>query len=270
MTFVPVPNASDPSLSSQQQLQINFQQINSIFGENHKALFNCPLDDLGRHTGILLDKQASDPTILADEVALYSKLGTGGIPQLFFKPTTLGDPIQMTYQNTGQFNGSVNVTSFSGATATTVVVNTAGNSFVVGDIVIFDGLEGDAAANGNIQGTVTVAGNSFTINTGDATAINGSLTKGTVGRNVFNCVTYFPGPYVVLFGIIKNLTYDQVVTYSDYYPPNITFSEAPFIILNPTDCTTRTITTTSFIFRSSNPSPSVKTDVNYLIIGKTA
>ena len=267
MTYVPVPNSTDPSLSSQQQLQINFQQINAVFGDNHKALFNCPIGDLGRHTGLLLDKQASNPTILADEVALYSKLGTGGIPQLFFKPTTLGDPIQMTYQNTGQFNGSVNVTSFSGATATTVVVNTAGNSFVVGDVVIFDGLEGPAASNGTIQGTVTVVGNSFTINTAKETAINGLITKGTVGRNAFNCATYFPGPYIVLFGIIRNVKFGQTITYSDYYPSNITFSENPFIILNPEVIGVSNITTTSFVV---NPNGfNVSNDINYLIIGKT-
>lgn len=72
------------------------------------------------------------------------------------------------------------VTLFGGAAAgppSTVNVTAAGNTFQVGDTVYFLNLSGAGAANNLLSGTVTIAGNPFTIsNPGTGVFANGAVT----------------------------------------------------------------------------------------------
>lgn len=79
------------------------------------------------------------------------------------------------------------VTLFAGAAAgppSTVNVTSAGNTFQLGDTVYFVNLSGAGAANNLTIGTVTVAGNPFTISNPDANVFaNGIVTGMAVSPN---------------------------------------------------------------------------------------
>lgn len=286
MSFDPtIPNPGDLVLSSQVPLQNNFSEINNAFSENHIGFSNQNANLIGMHSGLVLD-ETSDPTTLSDEVALYTKIGTGGVAQAFFRPSSSGTPIQLTYQSTGTYNGSVNVTGFSGSAGTTnnytVQVITSSNSFVLGDVVNFSNLVGDAQDNINMEGTVTVSGSTFTIKLLSQTKpLNGSLTSGTVQRKYVNCQSFYPGPYIVLFGQASKIMQpvasgSTLFSYTDYYPSSISFSSPPFVFVIPVNGTSvfnelfvNTVTNTGFLISndfvvgSTNP-----TLFSYMIIGK--
>ena len=87
-----IPVGTDAMQLSCQQLRGNFTQIFNAFAENH-----LPLNDgnQGMHSQLELVQQSGDPTTGSDEVALYSKSGTGSQPQIFFMPASSGTPIQI-------------------------------------------------------------------------------------------------------------------------------------------------------------------------------
>ncbi len=90
-----IPNGTDPMQLSCPQLRTNFTQIFNAFGENHVQLTDLGDPTTGMHTQLELVRQGSDPATGSDEVALYSKTGVGGAPQVFFRPSSSGTPIQM-------------------------------------------------------------------------------------------------------------------------------------------------------------------------------
>lgn len=94
MSYYPsIPNASDPRAQSQSQILSNFQTINSVWAVNHTNLSGT--DPQGMHDVLTIRKQVSDPTTLASQIGLYTKL-VNNIPQLFYRPQLNGTPIQMT------------------------------------------------------------------------------------------------------------------------------------------------------------------------------
>src|SRR5580765_4992511 len=112
MSFIPtIPNAGDFILVSQKQLLTNFDEINDAYNVNHAPMQS---GDAGKHTALTM-AVSSDPTTGADEVALYTKSGTGNLPQIFFRPASNGTPIQLSYNGTQINNRAVNVTNFSSA-----------------------------------------------------------------------------------------------------------------------------------------------------------
>lgn len=91
-----IPNPGDPIDQSQPQLLANFGAMYSAMQVNHIAM---NLQDAGRHNQLLLTT-VGDPTTATDEIALYQKIGTSSVPQLFFRPASNATPIQLTYQTT--------------------------------------------------------------------------------------------------------------------------------------------------------------------------
>lgn len=93
-----IPNGTDAMQLSCPQLRSNFEQVYNAFAENHIPI-TTPNDIFsGMHTELQMTSQ-SDPTTLSNEVALYSKTGTGSQPQIFFRGLSSGNIIQLSYQN---------------------------------------------------------------------------------------------------------------------------------------------------------------------------
>jgi hypothetical protein len=89
-----IPNGTDAMQLSAAQLRSNFIQIYNAYAENHVPL-TTPNDLFsGMHTELEMKTQ-SDPSTLSDEVALYSKTGTGSQPQIFFRASSSGNVIQL-------------------------------------------------------------------------------------------------------------------------------------------------------------------------------
>lgn len=82
-------------LQSQSQLRSNFQQINSVFGENH-APFTGDKTTRGMHNELSLYQQAGDPTTAIDQVALYTK-AVASSSLTFYAPSSSQIPVQLTY-----------------------------------------------------------------------------------------------------------------------------------------------------------------------------
>lgn len=93
-----IPNGTDAMQLSCPQLRGNFEQIYNAFSENHVPITTANDIFSGMHTELQMTTQ-SDPATLIDEVALYSKTGTGGQPQIFFRGRSSGNIIQLSYQN---------------------------------------------------------------------------------------------------------------------------------------------------------------------------
>jgi hypothetical protein len=96
MSFNPnIPLPTDKMLQSQTQIRANYQQINSVFGENHAA-FTSDKSIRGMHNELDLYQQAGDPTTASNQIALYTK-AVSSIPMTFFRPSSDATPIQLTY-----------------------------------------------------------------------------------------------------------------------------------------------------------------------------
>jgi len=174
MTYSPIIPQSQPSpAATQVQIQTNFAQFASIFALNHSALNT---KNQGDHEKVILEKQASDPGVVNDLVALYckdasSKAGTQ--PQLFsqilkFLPTP-NDPTD-----------ALNI----GMQLTYNTVNTAGpnqfQSFLPGGYILYFGTV-------TATGTVTLSPAPTAIWCAIAFPNNiQSNTPNTVSTNVLN------------------------------------------------------------------------------------
>jgi hypothetical protein len=96
MSYNPnIPQTTDSTLQSFNQLRANFQQINNSFATNHVGLTQ-DASIAGMHSALTLRPQAADPTTSATEIGIYNKL-VSGIPNLFFAPNSAQTPIQMSY-----------------------------------------------------------------------------------------------------------------------------------------------------------------------------
>lgn len=89
-----IPQPGDARQQSQYQIKSNFQSIFTVFANNHAALNT---DFQGMHNVLTMRPQNSDPSTAADQIALYNKLDSNSIPELFFRPQSNATPIQLTY-----------------------------------------------------------------------------------------------------------------------------------------------------------------------------
>jgi hypothetical protein len=104
MTYDPtIPKATLSPSNSATSTQTNFSTYQTAFTANHVAINDS---NQGKHAGVVLKTQSSDPDILNNYDALYCKNSisqTGTQPQLFsripkFLPNELtNSPIQLTY-----------------------------------------------------------------------------------------------------------------------------------------------------------------------------
>lgn len=95
MSYNPnIPQITDNTLQSYGQLRGNFNAINSSFAKNHVGLTRDP-EFSGMHS-VLTMFPTTDPATSPTQIALYNKL-VGGVPELFFRPSSNQTPIQMTY-----------------------------------------------------------------------------------------------------------------------------------------------------------------------------
>lgn len=91
-----IPNIGDFLAISQKQMNANFQAINNTFSIDHIPYTS--LENEGKHDVLTMRPQMSDPTTSATQIALYNKL-VSSLPQLFFRPSSDGTPIQLTNSN---------------------------------------------------------------------------------------------------------------------------------------------------------------------------
>lgn len=85
MAFNPnIPQANDFISLSQKQILQNFQSFSAQYGQDHIMIDSVDVNR-GKHKKISFAEQSSDPTTVADEVALFSK-DTSGQPELYLGP----------------------------------------------------------------------------------------------------------------------------------------------------------------------------------------
>lgn len=122
MSFNPnIPQLTNPYQQSYPQLRANFQAIEAGFNENHTSLTADPSTILGMHELLLMRSQSGNPTTSATQIAIYNKL-VSSIPEWFYRPSSSGTPIQMTYP-------SINVNSKA----------LTQYSFIAGPFIIYGG-----------------------------------------------------------------------------------------------------------------------------------
>lgn len=95
------PNPGDFIIQSGPQFRANFRSIFDSFAQDHYSIDSA---NAGMHRSLTLRKQTVDPVTTNNDVALYNKIGTGSVPQLFYAPSNAQTPIQLSYQsivNTG-------------------------------------------------------------------------------------------------------------------------------------------------------------------------
>lgn len=132
-----IPLVTDQTLLSYHQIKANFQAINAAFGDNHVPLAGDQAL-AGKHNLLALQAQSGDPATSATQVALYNKI-VSSIPELFYRPSTSGTPIQMTYPSIGTGLASTNPN----------VYLTQQYSFIPGPFIVYAGII-KAPTNGQV------------------------------------------------------------------------------------------------------------------------
>lgn len=92
-----IPQAGDRIASSQNDILDNFIEIDTFVKVDHIELNSA---NQGKHNKTTLVAQGADPVTAGNEVALFSKNGTDGNPQLFYRAHGSGVVQEMTYKNT--------------------------------------------------------------------------------------------------------------------------------------------------------------------------
>ena len=129
MSFNPnIPVITDPIVQSSSQIRANFQVINNAFADNHVGLTQ-DTNFAGMHNNLTMQPSA-DPLTSATQIAIYNKLDSNLIPQLFFRASANGNIIQMTGPNlkTGQ------------DTLTPITYFPEQYSFIAGPFTIYGGI----------------------------------------------------------------------------------------------------------------------------------
>ena len=116
------PQSSDDPSVSQGQLLTNFQQLDTVFGNNHVAY--SAASDNGKHKFCQFTEQGADPATAANELAIYTK-DTGTRPDLFYRGESSGSVYRMT-------GGGVTAAAYCSFVGTTGVVSA--NSFNVTNV----------------------------------------------------------------------------------------------------------------------------------------
>jgi hypothetical protein len=95
MTFNPnIPQGAQLISATQAQIQINFDQLNSIFDVDHVTYDNATVANRGKHDKSTYIEQGSDPATSANEIALYSK-DLSSVSTLYMRKESSGTVIQM-------------------------------------------------------------------------------------------------------------------------------------------------------------------------------
>ena len=83
-----IPQANDRPSGSQSQILNNFNALETIYGVNHYPWTDASSNQ-GKHKQVTFPAQTSDPTTIADELALFSKL-VGSDLRLFVREANNG------------------------------------------------------------------------------------------------------------------------------------------------------------------------------------
>ena len=91
-----IPLATDRLSSSQNDLLNNFTAIKALVDVNHETFANGVSPE-GKHKFVTMPEQGAAPATLANEGALYTKVGaTSAVAELFFRRESSGDEIGFT------------------------------------------------------------------------------------------------------------------------------------------------------------------------------
>lgn len=103
MTFTPNIPATGQSLgSSRTQVLNNFTNYFNTVSQDHVA---PNATGQGKHNKSTYPDQASDPVTIVNEIAAYGK-SISGVSQLFLRPESAGNTIQMTRLDTGALSAN--------------------------------------------------------------------------------------------------------------------------------------------------------------------
>lgn len=92
-----IPQAGDRIASSQNDILDNFIEIDTFVKVDHIDLNSA---NQGKHNKTTLVAQGADPVTAGNEVALFSKNGTDGNPQLFYRAHSSGAVRELTHKTT--------------------------------------------------------------------------------------------------------------------------------------------------------------------------
>lgn len=92
-----IPQPGNRIASSQNDILNNFSEVDTFVKVDHIELNSA---NQGKHNKTTLVAQGVDPVTAGNEVALFSKNGTDGNPQLFYRAHSSGVVQEMTYKNT--------------------------------------------------------------------------------------------------------------------------------------------------------------------------
>lgn len=94
MSYNPnIPQATDRPSVSQGQFLTNFQQLNTVFSNDHVAFNNATVANRGKHKKVTLIS-SSTPTTDPTDLALYSQT-VGGVVKWFFMYPNTGSIVQL-------------------------------------------------------------------------------------------------------------------------------------------------------------------------------
>lgn len=175
MSFNPnIPTTSDKILQSFGQLRANFRAISNAFADNHIPL-NQNDTIAGRHSVLTMRVKVSpvDPTTTSTQIALYNKL-VSSIPELFFRPSNNGTPIQLTYPSIKADSSDTQYSFVAGPfivyggfianVGTGVTVNlTPGTNLRSVDVILANFKPASLSASVPVAAAVNISGNSFDI-----------------------------------------------------------------------------------------------------------
>jgi len=192
MSYNPnVPQVGDFTAISQKQLLANFEAISNSMLINHVPL--TAVKNQGLHNSLTLRPQSGNPTTLANQSAIYSKL-VSTIPQLFFRSNTNQTPIQLSNSNLNTLQ--------TGASPGTQ------SSFLAGPFTIYMGFIQNCANNQ----IVTLTPSSTLIYVGLSTVLN-STNINTSAYNVAVATTVSTNQFTVKYQNISSFTPAPTIYY---------------------------------------------------------
>jgi len=133
MSFNPnIPQATDRPSASQGQLLINFQQLNTIFNDDHVAWNDATVANRGLHRKVTFPiVSVGDPVLAGTVGQIYTKT-VAGVAQAFFANST--SVFQITGATTTVAGGMTGFRAASGLiinyTSSLVAFSNAGTAFV--------------------------------------------------------------------------------------------------------------------------------------------
>ena len=191
MTYNPnIPQPTDRPSNSQADILTNFQTLNSIFGNNHVP-FNASSNN-GKHNVCEFPAQASDPTTVANELALYSK-DVAGVLGLYLKNGDTGSVFPLYDPKSGVSPPNFYTVLPGGLVIQGGIVNYAGNvktttsfpvPFANGVLGVF--LQGFPDSSMAVYGITATMVNDNPPTTGSYTKTGFTATVRNGGSNLYN------------------------------------------------------------------------------------